>query len=496
MFRQKESFYGRFFLSDDGVARVQSMVEAADLLSSLKRNIHQTTRPSEELFEIDCLLDNLQIYAKRVKGVPLTEEEYRIQPYRYFDGMTLAPRERIYNSLLRRLKIIIRFNITSYEKVTRDLLNGLVTEEVDRLNGREIRLLTLLYQRPTTPQAQMAKELKVSLPTMRKDIRILEEKIGLRFANLVDWGRFKLKHYGIFFISNGMEASRRLETIFNKDLSTYLTTAVFDTTFQRGFVGFRIPDQGKPVQLFHDQLQFLKEHFFDVCQIHEINHYYQSICFDHFDYDTSTWLIEGDVSTLGLLNFVRENWAILPKPRGLANTLARSFDQLDYYLTSYLVGDGRAPMKKTLNILKAHGIQAPRTTISTRKNRLIKERTLEPYFVFTTPQLPFFITFAIQCEPYIAEQLVVAVAQMPLAFATVSNIGCVVNVSVPSRSLGTILNLLSLTREEEGVKEIWQMQQYRNVGSVDPAQIATKWNGSYWNWSEDEFSIPSLGLEY
>ena len=457
--------------------------------------MHEVMRPSEELFDVDLLLDNLRIYSKRVQGLPLSQEEYQTKPHNDFAGLVVVPRERTYNSLLRRLKVILRFNITSYDKVTRDLLQGLITEEVDRLSGREIRLLSLLYQRPDTPQAQMAKELEVSLPTMRKDIRNLEEKISLRFANMIDWGRFKLKPIALFFNTKSLEASRSLQRIFENEMSAYLVSASFDATMQRGFAGFRVPDQGKPLQLFHDQLQFLKEKFFDSVQIHEVRKIYQSICFDHFDYETSTWLIEGDVLTLGLLNFVRENWAILPKPRGLSITLARPFDKLDYYLASFLVGDARAPMQKIQNRLASVGIDVPRTTVSTRKTRLMKEGTMEPYFVFGSPQLPFFITFAIRCDQYIAEQLVVAVAQMPLAFAQVTNIGCFVNVSVPSRSLGNILNLLSRTREEDGVEEIWQIQQFRNLGSAGPALIAEKWNGSYWNWSEEEFTIPSLGLE-
>ena len=491
--RQKETFYASFFLSDDGVARVQSSVEVAKLLSTLKHNIHEVSRPSEELFEIDLLLDNLKLYAKRVRGEPLSEEDHRLQPYKDFAGMVVPPRERTYNSLLRRLKVILRFNITSYEKVTRDILRGLVSEETDRITGREIRLMTLLYQRPNTPQAQIAKELNVSLPTIRKDIKNLEEKVALRFMNLVDWGRFKLRHYGIFFTTSGVDASRHLAKFIDDNMSAYLRALNFDTTFQRGYAGFIIPDQGRPTQLFLEQVEFLNERFFTNYQLHQIQKYHQAICFDHFDYETSTWIIEGDVSTLGLLNFVRENWAILPKPRGLSNTLSRSFDNLDFYLACFLAGDGQAPMKKILNRLNAVDIDAPRTTVSTRKNRLYKERTLEPFFGFATPQLPFFISFAFRCEPHISEQLAVAVAQMPQGFMFISNIGCVLNIHVPSRSLGNILNLLSLTLGEEGVHEVWQMQQYQNLGSYGSARLAHKWNGSYWNWSEEEFNIPSHG---
>jgi len=478
------------------VAIVSVSSEAANLLVALKDNIHETMPSSPELTEIDSLLDNLRVYAKRVKGLPLDEEDYQLEPHRYFDGMAGVPRERVYNSLLRRLRVILRFNITSFQKVTRDLLEGLAPEEVDRISGREIRLLSLLYQRPDTPQAQMAKELRISLPTLRKDIQILEEKIGLRFANLIDWGRFKLRLYGVFFITKGVDASKNFQKILQENMSTYLSSAVFDTTLLRGFAGFKIPDQGKPLKLFNQQLEFLEDNYFEVMQVHDIKKYYQSVCFDHFDYDTSTWLVEGDVSALGLLNFVRENWTILPKPKGLPVTIARPFDELDFYLASFLVGDGHASMKKIQNRLASVGIDVPRTTVSTRKSRLFKEGTLRPYFVFSTPQLPFFISFAIRCEPYISEQLAVAVAQMPMAFAQITNIGCIVHVFVPSRSLGTIMNLLSLTLEDEGVHEVWQMQQFHNVGSADPAILAPKWNGSYWNWSEEEFAIPSLGFEF
>ncbi len=62
------------------MARVQSVVEVADLLSTLKHNIHEVMRPSEELFEIDLLLDNLKLYAKRVKGLPLNDEDHVLLP--------------------------------------------------------------------------------------------------------------------------------------------------------------------------------------------------------------------------------------------------------------------------------------------------------------------------------------------------------------------------------------------------------------------------------
>jgi hypothetical protein len=207
-------------------------------------------------------------------------------------------------------------------------------------------------------------------------------------------------------------------------------------------------------------------------------------------------MIEGDISTLGLLNFVRDNWAILPKPRGLSNTIARPFDKLDFYLTSFLAGDGHASMKKIMERLKTVDIEAPRTTISTRKNRLFKERTMEPFFTFSTPQLPFFLTFGIRCEPHIAEQLTVAVAQMPQGFASITKIGCILHVYAPSRSLGNILNAISMTLEEDGIDEVWQMQEFKNMGAYGVAQLTSKWNGSYWTWSEEEFAIPSLGLKY
>ena len=81
-FRQKESFYVSFFLFDDGVAIVSISSEATDLLVALKDNIHETMPSSPELNEIDSLLENLRVYAKCVKGLPLVEEDYQLEPHR------------------------------------------------------------------------------------------------------------------------------------------------------------------------------------------------------------------------------------------------------------------------------------------------------------------------------------------------------------------------------------------------------------------------------
>ncbi len=464
--------------------------EAVSLIHSLKQQVHHTSKSQEELNQIELLLDNLAIYSKRVNGLPLTEHDYKIPAHRNFAGLVAVPKQRIYDSLVRRLRVILRFNITSSEKVTRDLLYGLVSKEVEPLSGRQIKLLSSLYLDPNISPKILARNLNVSIPTIRKETNTLREKVGLRFTYITDWRRFKLRHFGVFFIARDVEASRKLESIFKNNMGTYRTTTVFDTTYLRGFAGFRIPDQVRPIRLFREQLRVLEEEYMSLVQIHDVTENYLSICFDHFDYDSGTWMIESDVSTIGLLKFVRDNWGVLPKPRGMRYTEEGPFDQLDYYLATFLVGDGQSRMKSIQNRLAAYGIEAPRTTVSTRKTRMLKEGSLLPCILFFSPNLPFFLTFAFTCDRSVAKEISVAVAQMPISFASISDIGCVVNVYAPVRSVGPILNLLSLTREDPRVENVWQMQQYTNLGSVDPANIGHKWNGSYWEWDESEFQLP------
>jgi DNA-binding Lrp family transcriptional regulator len=482
-----------FFLSMVDCVQVQT--ETINVINAVKDQVHKTLESSPELTEIDILLDNMAVYVKRAMGLPLNEADLRVPEHMHFNGLVGMPSQRLCDSLLRRLRVIQRFGISSPDKITRDLLYGLFARQAPPLTGEETRLLNILYKDPRVSPPRAAHELGVSVPTIRKMTRTLEDKVDLRFANYVDHRRFKLHHIGVFFATTGPEASREVERLLRNEMSTYMTTAVFDTTYQRGYAAFLIPSQTKPLALFHREVEALEEEYFESVQVHDYDARYLAISFDHFDFETGDWIIEGDVTTLGLLNFVRENWDMLARPQCLKLTEPRPFDKLDYYLATILEGDGRARMDTTLQRLAALGIRAPRTTVSTRKSILYQEGSLLPVIVFESPMLPVFVSFAIRCDAKLTEQLLVAAAQMPHTFASTSDIGCVLHVKIPMRSLGAILNLLSLVREEEGVEEVIQIQRYKNLGSAALSRLGSKWNGNYWEWDEKEFSIPSLGLE-
>jgi DNA-binding Lrp family transcriptional regulator len=475
--------------------RVEPQPEAITLIELLKARIDKDIVSKSERTEINLLLDNMAVYVKRVLGMPLSEADLSLSEHPHFGGLVAIPRQRTHNSIVRRLRVVIRFNITSYEKLRRDIVFGLIPLHADSLNGREITLLSLLYQQPSSSSSQLANELGVSTPTVRKQIRELEEKVGLRFTHFVDYRRFKLRHFVVCFKTRGVEATPKLERLFEKDMSTYIKTVVFDASYQRGFVSFLIPDQVRPLRLFQRQLTKLEEVFLETTQIHDITANYTSINFDSFDFETGDWLIEGDVTTLGLITFVKENWDILPKPRGLSNTQMRPFDQLDFYLATFLASEGRPQANNLMNRLARVGIRRPRTTISTRKHKLLKEKSVLPYILFASPLLPVFLTFAIRCDPQIADLLVVAAAQMPFVFASTSEIGCLLGVRASSQCLGAIIHLLTSLHREKGVQEVLQIQQYKNLGSRSMARIGSKWNGSYWTWREEDFLLPSLGLK-
>ncbi len=474
---------------------VKTQPEALTLIELLKARISKAITSQRERTEIILLLDNLAVYVKRILGITLTETDLNLSEHPHISGLVAIPHQRTHNSIVRRLRVVIRFNITSYDKLKRDLLLGLFPQYADPLKGREVTLLSLLYQQPRLSTPQLAKELEVSTPTVRKQMKELEEKVGLRFTNFVDSRRFKLRHFVVCFKTRGVEASYRLEQLLEEEMSTYIKTAVFDAAYQRGYASFQIPDQVRPLRLFRKQITKLEEVFLETIQIHDITANYMSINFDSFDFETGDWLIEGDVTTLGLITFAKENWEILPKPRGLPNTQTRSFDQLDFYLAIFLIMEGRVQEKNLIDRLVRVGIRRPRTTISTRKNKLLQEKTLLPYILFASPLLPVFLTFAIRCNPQITELLVVATAQMPYVFISTSEVGCLIGVNVSSQCLGSIIHLLSSLQREKGVQEVMQIQQYKNLGTRSMVRIGSKWNGSYWTWHEEEFLLPSLGLK-
>ncbi len=469
--------------------------EALHLIELLKTRIDRSITSRRERSEIVLLLDNMAVYVKRVLRIPLTQAELSLEEHPRINGLVAIPRQRTHNSIVRRLRIVIRFNITSYEKLRRDIIYGLFPLHAEPLNGREIALLSLLYKQPEYSALQLAKQLEVSPPTVRNQIKDLEEKIGLRFTHFVDSHRFRLRHFVVCFKTRRVEATPKLESLFEEEMSAYIKTVVFDASYQRGFASFMIPDQTRPLRFFQRQVTKLKDVFFDETQIHDITANYMSINFDSFDFETGDWLIEGDVTTLGLIDFVKENWEILPKPRGLHNTQMRKFDQLDFYLAIFLATDGRARTNNLMTRLAKVGIRRPRTTVSTRKNKLLQEKSVLPYITFASPLLTVFLTFAIRCDPKIAELLIVAASQMPYVFTSTSDIGCLIGVKASSQCLGAIIHLLSSLQREKGIQEVIQIQQYKGKGSRSMVRIVKKWNGSYWSWREEEFLLPSLGLK-
>lgn len=458
--------------------------------------MQNSNQPSYGKSEIDLLLDNVIVYSKRTKGIPLNDADYKLRPHPYLDGMVSVPSQQVSDSLVRRLRVIQRFRIVSSEKIIRDLLTGLFDRPIDPVTLKENRLLSFIYETPQASTLKWSKRLSVTQPTIRKMMKKLQAKVNLRFSHFVDWRRFKLRRFGVFFESRDVEASRALESVLQNEMTSYLTTAIFDNTFQRGYVGFIVPDQQKPVSLLQEQITTLEESYLERLQVHDTTGQYSSISFDHFDFQTGDWIIESGVTTVGLLNFIRENQEVLHPPKGIRLTSFNSFDQLDYALANILTEEGRVRMKKIQKRLSSLGIDVPRTTVSTRKSQLLKDRSIVPYIVFDSPMLPVFLTFAIRCKPEISEKLLLASAQMPASYAYPSNIGCVLFIKVPTKSLGSILYLLSLIGEEEGVFDILQIQQYKNLGSKTTLDLLPKWNGAYWEWDESEFALPSLGLEF
>ncbi len=473
---------------------LETKTEPLVLLGLVKERVRQNIHSQRERSVIELLLDNLIVYSKRVMGVQLTEADLRLPEHQRCSGISAVPSQIVLDQLTRRLRVVLRFNITSPDKLERDLLYGIFPWKVDSLTTREVSLLYFLYQHPEASPPLIARELKTSPPTIRTQMHALVEKAGLRFAHFVDWRRFKFRFFIVCFETWSSKGSQQLKQILGKAMSTYRRAFTLDITHRLGWISFQIPDQAKPLQLFQRQLAQLEEAFFEKVQIHDVSKYYFSIGFDSFDFGTGNWHIEGDVSTLGLLTFAKENWEVLPRPQGITYTQSRPFDQLDYYIATFLAGDGRARMDKLKNRLKGVGLTIPRTTISTRKSQLLQEKAIVPFTLFGSPLLSSFITFAFRCDPEITEQLLISIAQMPIAFAYASNIGCFLSVHLPSQSLGTIIHLFSSLIEEEGVEEVLQIQQPRNLGSRTPP-LGPKWNGSYWTWQEKEFLLPSLGLK-
>ena len=127
---------------------VQVQTETINVINAVKDQVHKTLESSPELTEIDVLLDNMAVYVKRAMGLPLNEADLRVPEHMHFNGLVGMPSQRLCDSLLRRLRVIQRFGISSPDKITRDLLYGLFARQAPPLTGEETRLLNILYKDP------------------------------------------------------------------------------------------------------------------------------------------------------------------------------------------------------------------------------------------------------------------------------------------------------------------------------------------------------------
>ena len=80
-------------------------METVALVQAIKEQVHESNQPNHGQKEIDLLLDNIAVYLKRAKGISLNDNDYKIQPHMYLDGLIGVPSQRISDSLVRRLRV-------------------------------------------------------------------------------------------------------------------------------------------------------------------------------------------------------------------------------------------------------------------------------------------------------------------------------------------------------------------------------------------------------
>ena len=205
----------------------------------------------------------------------------------------------------------------------------------EKFSANEKSLLSLLSKRPEIKAGQVARTLRMSIPTTMKAIRDLSIKAGLRFTIIVDMHKIGLieylllvrtsKHAQALNVLSRLPYCRQVfRTYGSFDLFGVLDIPFQHEGFMMGFIKL-LQDKGLVTQY---RLLKLAQDF-------------QAVNFDRYDSQTGRWNVHWDTWGIRL----RESLSKGDSFRMDLNTASRrfKFDKLDLKILSTLQREGRMP---------------------------------------------------------------------------------------------------------------------------------------------------------
>lgn len=435
------------------------------------------------------LLTNIRLFIKRVSGVPLTKQEKAYPSHILFSHHTHIGSQDEVNSFLRRLELINRYKINESQRIISILLCEFPVKKKVALTTRKAQILHILYQNPQTPKYQIAKKLGTTSRVVSKELDELQHFFNYQIYTSLDPQKFRLNYQIILFETKSIQHSERLEKLLYQQRG-FLRAFQLDWDRRHGIIAYRFPDQREGHKMFEQRIRWLQDEFFLNAFVIRVEGHYYYMSFTNYDPSRNAFLLEPDVVSEVLLQFVKRHRRTIPSPKGFTYSKPIEFDQIDYLLAQMLFSTGEtANIDYRRNVLKYYGFKLSPKTIWKREQRLRQLKAGYPIVDLQIPGCDEQNELTIWCPPETLETLMTFPSILPYAFMYTTNIGLMLFFQRPSFGSSITSQLIRSLHQEKDVIDI-QLLQYRwRFTPPSVLDIVSRWDSTQQSWILEEGDI-------
>jgi DNA-binding Lrp family transcriptional regulator len=456
------------------------------LLRPLVSEILEQAKPKEEIPNLELLLSNVLFYLKLVEEGKLPIDLATFPSPVSFNFRSITPSKWLANRLSERLRIIRDYDIHSISRIEEILLYGLTRTLQKGFSQRQIALLELLCKNPEQNPSQLAKHLRISRPTVVKELNQLKEDFGFRHVYLPNGGCLKLTTFHLIFRTKSYEASEKLEQWIRTTNQPFFKSIVFDVNIRNGQLSYAIPAQQRALRLFEQKTEWIRETFMDQLHCHKDTTLFSNIQFDDYHPEKNEWIIPSDLHQYSKINWLKQK----PNATFQIKTDLQTpihFDRIDYIL-ALSNQRGANTIKEKQKLLAAFGYEYSRNPVWQRFRQLKKQGVIFPSIYFSGGGFVEFICLSFLCDSTTQQLLIKLAGRLPFTFTYLTNQGIIIFLKRPS-GWGDIISMLirDLSNLPQ-IQDLLVVYQERNVGSGYNIDLVHRWNEKrqYWEFKDSE----------
>ncbi len=463
-------------------------IASEEFLDRVENRILNRLVPQERS-PVRSLLQNVIILIKRVRGQQLSEDErvYPLHPLLAVIGQKAG--EMTLQTLLYRLHLVDRYEFNKSKDIISVLTRKIPIGINESLSARKAQILWHLFQNPSLPKYQLAKELGTTPRTISKELTELHQDLAFNIWTTLDAHKFHFVVKTIIFRTRSIEHTKRLENFISKGQG-FLRTFHLDQDIRSGEIVYRYPDQPEAHKMFKERYRWLQDEFFIESHLVQILGLFQSISLETYNPATNSFSIEPEIVSEAPFGYFKGHLDTLPQPQGIDYTQPFRFDKADFLLADTLYSSG--PFRKSdykRNLLNRHGINYSMKTVWKKEQRLRRENAAIPMIDLQIPGFDEDLLFVVFCTPDATKSIHAISAFLPFVMTFNTDSGCFLRIQRPIHTSTLTGQLIRKINHQKGVFDVKLLRfQWRIQMPILP-KIVDCWNIEEQKWLIQEDAI-------